>query len=153
VAAWRHIVSLFRAMGADNVTWLWTINADQAHTRPAASWWPGAKYVTWVGIDGYYYLPSDTFARVFGRTIEQVRAFTSKPMLLSATAVAPGTGQAAGISNLFQGVRRYQMLGLVWSDQKTQATPASHQDWRLEDSASAKAAFRLAVSALRLASP
>ena len=31
VAAWRHIVTLFRDQGADNVTWLWTINAD----RPA----------------------------------------------------------------------------------------------------------------------
>src|SRR5450432_4452475 len=28
VAAWRHIVTLFRSQGADNVTWLWTINAN-----------------------------------------------------------------------------------------------------------------------------
>ena len=26
VAAWRHIVNLFRALGAQNVTWLWTVN-------------------------------------------------------------------------------------------------------------------------------
>ena len=26
VAAWRHIVNVFRAQGASNVTWLWTIN-------------------------------------------------------------------------------------------------------------------------------
>ncbi len=26
VAAWRHIVTLFRALGAKNVTWLWTVN-------------------------------------------------------------------------------------------------------------------------------
>ena len=26
VAAWRHIVTLFRELGAGNVTWLWTIN-------------------------------------------------------------------------------------------------------------------------------
>ena len=26
VAAWRHIVNLFRALGARNVTWLWTVN-------------------------------------------------------------------------------------------------------------------------------
>jgi hypothetical protein len=98
VAAWRHIVSIFRALSADNVTWLWTINADQTGTGPVASWWPGANYVTWVGIDGYYYLPSDTFARVFGHTIDQVREFTSKPVLLSGTAVAPGTGSLPGSS-------------------------------------------------------
>ena len=54
VAAWRHIVSLFRAQGAENVTWLWTINQDLKSTGPLVSWWPGARYVTWVGIDGYY---------------------------------------------------------------------------------------------------
>ena len=26
VAAWRHIVTLFRVLGARNVTWLWTVN-------------------------------------------------------------------------------------------------------------------------------
>ena len=56
-------------------------------TRPApgrcACWWPGARYVTWVGIDGYYFQPSDTFATVFGRTIAQVRILTNKPILLS----------------------------------------------------------------------
>ena len=29
VAAWRHVVSLFRALGATNVTWLWAPNAEQ----------------------------------------------------------------------------------------------------------------------------
>ena len=53
VAAWRHIVDVFHGEGADNVTWLWTINQDRPGTGPIASWWPGAKYVTWVGIDGY----------------------------------------------------------------------------------------------------
>jgi hypothetical protein len=153
VAAWRHIVTLFRALGADNITWLWTINADQAGARPAASWWPGEHYVSWVGIDGYYYRPSDTFARVFGPTIDQVRAFTKVPVLLSGTAVVPGAGQLAGIFNLFQGMRRYQTLGLVWSDQTTQAAGTSHEDWRIEDSAPAKAAFRRAMSGMRLVSP
>jgi len=152
VAAWRHLVTIFRLEGAYNVTWLWTINADRADSRPAASWWPGANYVSWVGIDGYYSRPSDTFARVFGHTIDQVRAFTSKPVLLS-TAVAAGPGQRAGVFNLFQGMRRYQTFGLVWFDQTTRATGTSHVDWRLEDNAPAKAAFRRAMSGLRLMSP
>ena len=37
VAAWRHIVSLFRTQGADNVTWLWTINQDLKSTGPLVS--------------------------------------------------------------------------------------------------------------------
>ena len=59
VAAWRHIVTLFRDQGANDVTWLWTLQADEPGTGPIASWWPGAKYVTWVGMDGYYYRPSE----------------------------------------------------------------------------------------------
>jgi hypothetical protein len=152
VAAWRHIVTVFRARGAENVTWLWTINADRPSTGPVASWWPGARYVTWVGIDGYYYRPSDTFARVFGRTIDQVRAFTDKPVLLSETAVGPVAGQFVKIGNLFAGMRRYKTLGLVWFDKK-QHGGIYHQDWRIEDNFAAQAAFQLGISALRIARP
>ena len=67
VAAWRHIVTLFRSQGAENVTWLWTLQADGPQTGPIQNWWPGDAYVSWVGIDGYYYRPSDTFASIFGR--------------------------------------------------------------------------------------
>jgi len=152
VAAWRHIVRLFRGQRADNVTWLWTINADLPSTGPIASWWPGARYVTWVGIDGYYYRRSDTFASVFGRTIAAVRAITRRPVLLSETAVGPGAGQAAKIGDLFAGMRLYQTLGLVWFD-IAQHQGVYHQDWRIENSPAAEAAFRLHASALPLAQP
>ncbi len=144
VAAWRHIVSLFRGQGADNVTWMWTINADQPGTGPIKTWWPGAGYVTWVGIDGYYYRHSDTFATVFGQTIAQVRAFTDKPVLLSETAVGPRAGQLVKIQDLFEGMHAYQTLGLVWFD-ITQHDGTYHQDWRIEDSPAAQEAFRLGV--------
>jgi hypothetical protein len=152
VAAWRHIVWLFRRQGANNVTWLWTVNQDLPSTGPIASWWPGAGYVTWVGIDGYYYRQSDTFASVFGRTIAQVHAFTSKPLLLSETAVGPGRMQAAKIGGLFAGMRQYQTLGLVWFD-IAQHQGIYHQDWRIENSKAAVAAFRHGASALSLAQP
>jgi mannan endo-1,4-beta-mannosidase len=144
VAAWRHIVTLFRQQGADNITWLWTIQADIGGTGPIQEWWPGRQYVTWVGIDGYYYKPSDTFATVFGRTIAQVRLFSSKPILLSETAVGPAAGQPAKIADLFRGMATYGTLGLVWFD-IAQHDGIYHQDWRIEDSQAAERAFRLAV--------
>jgi len=151
VAAWRHIVTLFRGQGADNVTWLWTINADLPGTGPAGSWWPGARYVTWVGIDGYYLHPADTFATVFGRTIDQVRAFTSKPVLLSQTAVRPGAGQFIKINDLFTGIRKHKLLGLAWFDQAQNR--GKNLDSRLEGHQAAQAAFRLGTSGLTLARP
>ena len=152
VAAWRHIVTLFRGQGADNVTWLWTINAKLPSTGPIASWWPGARYVTWVGIDGYYYHSSDTFASIFGPTIAAVRAITGKPVLLSETAVGPVAGQAAKIGNLFAGMRQYQTLGLVWFD-IAQHNGVYHQDWRIEDNPAAQAAFRRGAATMTLARP
>jgi mannan endo-1,4-beta-mannosidase len=152
VAAWRHIVTLFRSEGAGNVTWLWTVNQDRPGTGPVESWWPGAKYVTWVGIDGYYFQPSDTFAKVFGRTIDQVRGFTKKPVLLSETAVGPNAGQFVKINNLFEGMRQYRTLGLVWFD-KTQRGGIYRQNWRIEGNQVAEVAFRLGISNLTLARP
>jgi hypothetical protein len=152
VAAWRHLVTLFRSAGADNVTWVWTIQADESGTRPIAAFWPGAQYVNWVGIDGYYYRPSDTFAIVFGRTIDQVRTLTSKPVLLSETAVGPAAGQSNKIQDLFQGMAAYKTLGLVWFD-KAQHGGILHQDWRIEDSGPAETFFQLAVARELASSP
>jgi len=81
VAAWRHIVTLFRSLKVRNVTWMWTVNVIHKNRGiPAPTpWWPGSSYVTWVGMDGYYYDPSWTFASLFGPTIVAVRALTRRP--------------------------------------------------------------------------
>ena len=120
VAAWRHIVTLFRALGARNVTWLWTINiindTQRGRIPPPAPWWPGSSYVTWVGIDGYYLKPSWQFAPLFGPTIAAVRALTRDPILIAETGATPAAGQPAKIADLFAGIRLYGLLGFVWFD-------------------------------------
>jgi mannan endo-1,4-beta-mannosidase len=143
VAAWRHIVTVFRQQGADDVTWLWTVNIiDTKGGIPSpAPWWPGGSYVTWVGIDGYYLKPSWTFASLFGPTIKAVRALTLDPTLISETG-APADGQPAKIADLFAGIRSYGLLGFVWFDAN------GIRDWRLSGPA-AYAAFRRGVSTWR----
>jgi hypothetical protein len=83
---------------------------------------------------------------VFGRTISQVRTFTSDPVLLSETAVGPAAEQFAKILDLFKGMSTDNTLGLVWFDKK-QTGSTYRQDWRLEDSPQAIEAFRLGVKA------
>ena len=143
VAAWRHIVDVFRIVGVRNVTWMWTINVIDAHANSLAPrpWWPGAKYVDWVGIDGYYRRPAWRFAALFGPTIKAVHELTRDPILISETGVAPRAGKAGKISNLFAGVRSYGLLGLVWFD------AVAHQDWRIDDQA-AIGAFHDAAMAM-----
>jgi mannan endo-1,4-beta-mannosidase len=152
IAAWQHIVTLFRDDGADNVTWLWTVNVDTPETGPIAKWWPGKTYVNWVGIDGYYTRPNDTFSSVFGRTINQVHRITNDPILLSETAVAPGAVRAAKILNLFSGLAKYKTLGLVWFDMPSDQG-VLNENWRLEGNPPAEYAFRLGARYLNLAQP
>jgi hypothetical protein len=143
VAAWRHIVTVFRQAGADNVTWLWIVNRVTSAEGPIRDYWPGSSYVTWVGIDGYYNIAADTFSEIFDPTIKAVRRLTAKPILISETAVGPRSGKAAKIPELFAGVRSRHLLGLVWFD-KTQHDGLHHQDWRIEGDQAAIAAFRRA---------
>lgn len=138
IAAWRHVVQVFRSEGATNVTWLWTVSSTNAASA-VRQWWPGAGYVNWVGVDGYYYLPTDTFTSVFGKTISQVRKFSSDPILISETAVGPIAGPGK-IAELFKGIRKEHLLGLVWFDH-AQHDGIYHQDWRLEDHPAMLAAF------------
>jgi mannan endo-1,4-beta-mannosidase len=144
VAAWRHIVTVFRAQRTHNVTWLWTVNA--VHSEPGVAspeaWWPGSSYVTWVGIDGYYYNSSSTFASLFGPTIATVREWTRKPILIAETSVVPEANQSAKLSDLFAGVRLYGLLGFVWFN-----TDTDHA-WRLA-SPTAIATFRRVAAAYR----
>jgi acyl-CoA hydrolase len=136
VSAWRHIVNLFRAAGARNVTWMWTVNTIHSHANVPnpKRWWPGSAYVNWVGIDGYYFNPASTFASLFGPTIAAVRAFTGDPILIAETA-ASGSVQPAKIADLFAGIHLYGLLGFVWFDSAAHA-----DDWRVT-SAAAIAAF------------
>ena len=130
VAAWRHIVSLFRGLRATNVTWLWTVNivdTDGGIPSPAL-WWPGGSYVNWVGIDGYYYNPSWQFTSLFGQTIVDVRALTRDPILIAETGAAAAS-QPAKIADLFNGIRLYGLLGFVWFDAN------AAEDWRLSSGA------------------
>jgi mannan endo-1,4-beta-mannosidase len=142
VAAWRHIVTVFRQQDADNVTWLWAVNViDAKRGIPSpARWWPGSSYVTWVGIDGYYLKPSWTFASLFGPTIRAVRALTLAPILISETSATPAAGKPAKIADLFAGIRAYGLLGFVWFNVN------KNEDWTISDPA-ASAAFRRGAQA------
>ena len=146
VAAWRHVVQVFRAAGAANVTWLWTVNSINGASSALRQWWPGAAWVNWTGIDGYYFRPTDTFGSVFGTTIAAIRVISSAPLLIAETAVGTTADRETQIGALFAGVRAERLAGVVWFD-KAQHAGLYHQDWRLEDDADALAAFSAAVAA------
>ncbi|MCL2580836.1 MAG: hypothetical protein FWE35_00075 [Streptosporangiales bacterium] len=146
VAAWRHVVTVFRQQHVRNVTWMWTVNVPFPASGPVSDYWPGAAYVGMIGIDGYFVHSSDTFNSVFGPIVDQIRSLTAKPLLISETAVGPDSGTEAGsqVRSLFAGAKAGHLAGLIWFDQ-AQHGSAYHQDWRLEDNPAALAAFRAAA--------
>jgi mannan endo-1,4-beta-mannosidase len=145
VAAWRHIVDVFRQQGADNVVWMWTVNVDPASDsaiKSPARWWPGGAYVDWVGIDGYYLKQSWSFAPLFGPTIKIVHSLSRLPVpILISEVGAPASDQPAKIADLFAGIRAYGLLGFIWFDSN------GSRDWALTTPA-AIAAFRRGANAV-----
>jgi Glycosyl hydrolase family 26 len=137
IAAWRHIHNVFAAASVTNVIWVWTINRAM---HPPHLWWPGRKYVNWVGISGYYRHPDDRWAHVFNSTLANVAKFSSKPILIAETAVGPFPRRARMISNFFAGLKRHRkLLGFTWFDLN------KSENWQLEDDRAAVAAFKKAA--------
>jgi hypothetical protein len=53
VTAWRHVVDVFRSVGATNARWVWAPGHQayvNGHWKP---YYPGDAYVDWIGVDCY----------------------------------------------------------------------------------------------------
>jgi mannan endo-1,4-beta-mannosidase len=152
VAAWRHLVQVFRAAGAVNVTWLWAVNTVQGASGSLRQWWPGTEWVSWTAIDGYYFRATDTFSSGFGATIAGIRQFSHAALLIAETAVGTTSDRESQIGGLFAGVRAAHLAGVVWFDE-AQHAGLYHQDWRLEDDPAALAVFTSAAATYLRAVP
>lgn len=53
IAAWQHIVTIFRQAGATNVGWVWCPNASAFSDGTAQQYYPGDDWVDWTCADGY----------------------------------------------------------------------------------------------------
>jgi mannan endo-1,4-beta-mannosidase len=142
IKAWQHIYHIFTTSGAKNVKWVWTVNRDSSYVSSLTKWWPGNKYVNWVGIDGYYRKPGNNFTYVFRHTIQQIRSLTKDPILITETSVTRVGPQAANITNLFQGAGKDKVFAVVWFNVKAK------EDWSLAGrGSSVLAAFKAAANA------
>lgn len=149
VAAYRHVVRVFRAAGATNVQWIWSPNVSYRGSTPLAEVYPGAQYVDIVGLDGYN-SGTDVAgsqwrspAQVFGATLAEVSKLAPKvPVLITETASsAAGGSKPAWIRQLFSYMRAQpDVIGVVWFN------IVSRADWPLNDSPADLAASRAALT-------
>jgi hypothetical protein len=147
VAAWRHVVSIFRAEGASNAEFVWAPNVDDGGI-PFTSYFPGDEWVDAVGLDGYNWGSTaeasghkwlslgDTFESSY-KTLTQL---SSKPVMITETASTEQGGskpewiRKGFLSELPQKFPRINTV--VWFD------VAKETDWRVNSSQSSLEAFR-----------
>lgn len=92
IAAYRHIVDLMRAEGAENLQWVWHVNW---YDEPEAKWnafenyYPGERYCDWIGLSAYGPLtPSSEAGESFRFKVDEayprLRSLApGKPMIIS----------------------------------------------------------------------
>jgi mannan endo-1,4-beta-mannosidase len=150
VEAWRHVHDLFRVAGATNVTWVWSPNVQwEDSTARLAAFYPGDDYVDWLGLSGYYgtgyFSDYRSFDAIFNVTIEEIRAFSKKPLVITETAAADDNGRKVEwIEETFQLLPRHKdIIGVIWFEVDKE------MDWRIVSSPAAAAAFARALASPR----
>jgi hypothetical protein len=148
ILAWRHIVSVFRREGADNVLWVWCPNANTGEL-PFMQYYPGDRWVDWVGLDGFNWGGSigwRSFSEIFGGSYEELARSTSKPIVIGET----GSGQTGGDkaawvrSTFFRELPNFSRVrAVVWYNS------VDRSDFRIDSSPSALQAFREGVASPR----
>jgi mannan endo-1,4-beta-mannosidase len=130
VDAYRHVRSVFRALGATNVIWVWSPNVGYAGSAPIAPLYPGDDAVDWIGLSGYYGINDATyvaFGEVFNPTLAVLRGFTRKPIVLTEVAATDEAGRKADwVADMFRALpARPDIIGVIWFE------AIKEQDWRV----------------------
>ena len=92
IAAWRHVYDMFQARGVSNARIVWAPIAANYATGVAQSFYPGNRYVDWIGADGYNWYPGrpgskwTTFGDIFARFYAWA-APRGKPLIVAETGV------------------------------------------------------------------
>ncbi len=152
VEAWRHIVDAFRA--DHRVKWIWMVNRLFGGGEPIRDLWPGRKYVSIAGIDGYFDHSTDTYRSLFAPTIKAIHRFANVPVLLTEVAARPKAGKVRALRQLVAGTYRYHTLGFIWFDvdkSHAKVTWTTRFDWRMDNSPAALAIYHRFAEAARRA--
>ena len=86
--AWRHIVRIFEAEGADNVSWVWCPNENSSGRFAFRQYYPGDRWVDWVGLDGFNWEVSphwQTFTEVFAASYNSLVEMSQRPVMIVET--------------------------------------------------------------------
>lgn len=127
VRAWRHVHRIFDQAGADNVSWIWSINnleRIEGEDHSVDAYYPGDRYVDWVSTSGFNW--GDAYSWSSWRTADPLyrdtyRVLTrfGKPIMISEIGTTgEGGDPRAWIRQTFRTLREdYPRLrAVLWYD-------------------------------------
>jgi hypothetical protein len=135
IRAWQHVTSLISSI-APNAVWVWAPNIEQG-AAPVASYWPGNghpdPHVDVVGLDGYLWTSSSSWANTFSQSVADVMAVSGGgyPFIVAEAGVASADRDAVSqIDSLFAGARSSGAAALMYFDANGWAlTPAGQPEF------------------------
>jgi glycosyl hydrolase family 26 len=144
IAAWKHVVSIFRSEGATNVEWVWSPNVQEGSKYPISPYFPGDEWVDYVGLDGYNWGTNNgehwqSLQEVFAFSYSIVTQLSSKPVIISEVSSSEAGGdKAAWIRSGFMSIPQTfpRVSAVVWFNK------AQEDDWRVSSSQSSLEAYR-----------
>jgi hypothetical protein len=150
VAAWRHVVSVFRADGVTNVKWVFSPNIQEGSKYPISPYFPGDEWVDYVGLDGYNWGTATSWSHweslqsVFATSYSVITQLSTKPVIITETSSSEAGGEKAAwirdgfMSAIPQSFPR--VTAVVWFN-RTQ-----EDDWRINSSQASLDAYRAVVN-------
>lgn len=150
VLAWRHIVDIFRAEGADNVHWVWSPNVTDdpsTEVNRMEHYYPGADYVDILALDGYNwgnlkpYTEWESFESLFAESIARLEILGPQPIWVAEVASTEhGGDKAAWVRDMFASTAFPRLEAVIWFNENKET------DWRVDSSLEALQAFRDSLS-------
>ena len=88
VKAYRRIVDILRAEGADNIAFVWHSYAAPTYKDyPLSAWYPGDAYVDWVGISLFGHMYSPRLSKEADEAFNFARQHKKPVMIAEASAI------------------------------------------------------------------
>ena len=146
IAAWRHVVTLFRRAGASNALWVWSPNIiwKGAGTGPWTpdQYYPGNAYVDFTGLTGYgNHLPNA--AQTYNATMAEIAKVSKKPMILTEVG-ADGPDKTKWIAGFGEWLSTHPIVkGIIWFNKTT--ADGADGDWSYDNTPAHLTAFRIHV--------
>ena len=152
VSAWRHIHDLFEEEGAQNVSWVWSVNLESVPNSEDNAYdiyYPGDGYVDWIGLSGFNYGDLEVWSSwtdlqdLYRPGLRALSKYNKPIMLAEVSSVESGGDKAEWLTRAFSTLRNeYPNVGaVIWYD-----AIDGDKDFRVTSSFDAAQSFKQGIS-------